>query len=188
MPGLAQIIRTGWYRAVEVKSMPSRSARALLGAPRTMLNKQRDIENAVRAVLPEVGLKLGMRSRKLFAGRVRELASADATIFDIEPLFAVLDAIARQLEQLTERVLDAARVEPICRRLMTVPGLGPLTALAFQATVDRTERFRRSRDVGAHLGLTPRRYQSGEIDIQDGSAASSTKSRALRSRRQHIRC
>ncbi|WP_375196716.1 IS110 family transposase [Sphingobium sp.] len=150
--GLAQIIRTGWYRAVHVKSAPCRSARALLGARRTMLNKQRDIENAVRAVLREVGL---------------ELASVDAAISDIvEPLLAVLDTMARQIEQLTKRVLDAVRVEPICRRLMTVPGVGPLTALASRSTVDQPERFRRSRDVGAHLGLTPRRYQSGETDIQ----------------------
>jgi transposase len=165
--GLAQIIRTGWYRAVHVKSAPSRSARALLGARRTMLNKQRDIENAVRAVLREVGLKLGTPSRKLFGGRVRGLASADAAISDIvEPLLAVLDTMACQIERLTKHVLDAVKVEPICRRLMTVPGVGPLTALAFRATVDRPERFRRSRDVGAHLGLTPRRYQSGETDIQ----------------------
>jgi transposase len=74
--------------------------------------------------------------------------------------------MARQIEQLTKHVLDAVRGEPICRRLMTVPGVEPLTALAFRATVDQPERFRRSRDVGAHLGLTPRRYQSGETDTQ----------------------
>lgn len=165
--GLAQIIRTGWYRVVHVKSMPCRSARALLGARRTMLNKQRDIENAVRAVLREVGLKLGTPPRKLFAGRVRELASVDPAISDIiEPLLAVLDVMVRQIEHLTKRVLEAVRVEPICQRLMTVPGVGPLTALTFRATVDLPERFRRSRDVGAHLGLTPRRYQSGETDVQ----------------------
>jgi transposase len=62
-------------------------------------------------------------------------------------------------------VLDEVRVEPTCR-LMTVPGVGPLTALAFRATIDQPSRFRRSRDVGAHLGLTPRRYQSGEADVQ----------------------
>ena len=69
-------------------------------------------------------------------------------------------------DRLTKRVLDEVRVEPTCRRLMTVPGVGPLTALAFRATIDRPDRFRRSRDVGAHLGLTPRRYQSGETDVQ----------------------
>lgn len=144
--GLAQIMRTGWYRAVHVKSTPSRSARALLGARRTMLNKQRDIENAVRAVLREVGLKLGTPSRKLFACRVRELASADAAISDIvEPLLAVVDAMAHQIARLTKHALDAVKVEPICRRLMTVPGVGPLTALAFRATVDQPERFRRAR-------------------------------------------
>jgi transposase len=74
--------------------------------------------------------------------------------------------MACQTERLTKHVLDAVKVEPVCRRLMTVPGVGPLTALAFRATVDRPERFRRSRDVGAHLTLTPRRYQSGETDIQ----------------------
>ena len=64
------------------------------------------------------------------------------------------------------RVLDEVRTEPTCRRLMMVPGVGPLTALAFRATIDQPNRFRKSRDVGAHLGLTPRRYQSGETDVQ----------------------
>ena len=165
--GLAQIIRTGWYRAVHVKSPPCRSARALLGARRMVLNKQRDIENEVRAVLREAGLKLGTPGRKMFAPRARELASADAGITDIvEPLLAILATMAIELARLTKRVLDAVRVEPVCRRLMTVPGVGPLTALTFRATVDQPERFRRSRDVGAHFGLTPRRYQSGETDIQ----------------------
>ena len=65
-------------------------------------------------------------------------------------------------------VLDEVKTEPTCRRLMTVPGVGPLTALAFRATIDQPDRFRKSRDVGAHLGLTPRRYQSGETDVQGG--------------------
>lgn len=165
--GLAQIIRTGWYREVHVKSAPCRSARSLLVARRTVLNKLRDMENAVRAVLRESGLKVGSPGRKLFAARVRELASADPTLADItEPLLAIVTVMNRELERLTRHVLDAVRVEPICRQLMTVPGVGPLTALAFRATVDRPERFRRSRDVGAHLGLTPRRYQSGETDVQ----------------------
>ena len=71
-----------------------------------------------------------------------------------------------QFARLTKQVLDIVREEKVCRRLMSVPGVGPITALAFRATIDRPERFRRSRDVGAHLGLTPARYQSGETDIQ----------------------
>lgn len=72
----------------------------------------------------------------------------------------------REFGRLTKQVLNIARKEQVCRRLMSVPGVGPITALAFRATVDQPDRFRRSRDVGAHLGLTPARYQSGETDIQ----------------------
>src|SRR4051812_35116274 len=82
----------------------------------------------------------------------------------IEPLLAILDTMLAELARLTKQVLALARNEEICRRLMSVPGVGPITALAFRATLDRPERFRRSRDVGAHLGLTPARHQSGETD------------------------
>ncbi len=165
--GIAQIMRTGWYRTVHVKSLACRSWRAQLTARRMMLNKRRDVENGVRALLREAGLKVGTPSRKDFSVRVRELAAGDAVLTGLaESLLSVIDVMTREVEKLTKRVLDEVRVEPTCRRLMTVPGVGPLTALAFRATVDQPDRFRRSRDVGAHLGLTPRRYQSGETDVQ----------------------
>jgi transposase len=164
--GIAQIMRTGWYRAVHVKSAACRSWRALLTARRMVINKRRDVENGLRALLREVGLKVGTPSRKDFAARVRELAADDQVLAILaESLLAVVDVMTGEVERLTKRVLDEVRVEPTCRRL-TVPGVGPLTALAFRATIDQPSRFRRSRDVGAHLGLTPRRYQSGETDVQ----------------------
>jgi transposase len=167
--GIAQIVRTGWYRAVHVKSPACRSWRALLAARRLVLNKMRDVENGLRALLREAGLKLGTPARREFAVRVRELTAADPVLSALaEPLLTIIAAMTRELAQLTERVLDIARAEPVCRRLMGVPGVGPLTALAFRATIDRPERFRHSRDVGAHLGLTPKRYQSGETDVQGG--------------------
>ena len=79
---------------------------------------------------------------------------------------ALVEVMSQEVETLTKRVLDEVKVEPTCRRLMTVPGVGPLTALAFRASIDQPGRFRSSRDVGAHFGLTPRRYQSGETDVQ----------------------
>ena len=167
--GIAQIVRTGWYRAVHVKSPACRSWRALLAARRLVLNKVRDVENGLRALLREAGLKLGPPARKELAVRVRELTAADPVLSALaEPLLTIIAAMTRELAQLTKRVLDIARAEPVCRRLMGVPGVGPLTALAFRATVDRPDRFRRSRDVGAHLGLTPKRHQSGETDVQGG--------------------
>ena len=164
---LAQIMRTGWFRPVHVKSRPCRLWRSLLVARRTVLNEMRSIENVVRAILREGGLKLGTPSRAAFAGSVRDLVGEDATLKPlVEPLLAILATMLDQLARLTKPVLDIARGEDVCRWLMSVPGVGPITALTFRATIDRPDRFRRSRDGGAHLGLTPARYQSGETDIQ----------------------
>ena len=165
--GIAQIMRTGWYRAVHVKSPSCRAWRALLIARRMVLNKRRDVENGIRALLREVGLKVGTPSRRDFPARVRELAADDPVLMSLaESLLSVIEVMTREVERLTKRAIDEVRVEPTCRQLMTVPGIGPLTALAFRATIDQPGRFRKSRDVGAHLGLTPRRYQSGETDVQ----------------------
>ena len=164
---LAQIMRTGWYRQVHVKSRQCRLWRSLLVARRTVLSEMRSIANVVRAVLREAGIKLGTPSRKVFAGRVHELAGGDPCVMAIvEPLLAVLATMLSQFTRLTKQVHDIVLKDEVCRRLMRVPGVGPITTLAFRATVDRPDRFRRSRDVGPHLGLTPARYQSGETDIQ----------------------
>jgi transposase len=164
---IAQIMRTGWFREVHVKTPICRSWRSLLVARRTVLNEMRTIENVVRAIFRETGLKLGTPARKDFIFRARELTTGeDGLARMIEPLLEILATMLREFTKLTKQVLIIVRDEPVCRRLMTTPGVGPLTALAFRATIDQPERFRKSRDVGAHLGLTPRRYQSGETDIQ----------------------
>ncbi len=141
---LAQIMRTGWYRQVHVKSRPCRLCRSLLASRRTVLNEMRTIENVVRALTGDSPTVMPL----------------------VEPLLAILATMSEQLAHLTKRVLDIARSDGACRQLMSTPGVGPITALAFRATIDHPNRFRRSRDVGAHLGLTPARYQSGETDIQ----------------------
>jgi transposase len=164
---LAQIMRTGWFRQVHVKSRQCRLWRSLLIARRTILNEMRSIENVARAILREAGIKLGTPSRADFAERARELAGGDSEVTPlVEPLLAILATMLREFARLTKRVLDLARKEKVCRQLMSVPGVGPITALAFRATIDRPDRFKHSKDVGAHLGLTPARYQSGETDIQ----------------------
>jgi transposase len=136
------------------------------GRPPDGDDEMRSIENVVRAILREGGIKLGTPSRADFAGKARQIASDPLVMALVEPLLAMLATMLEQFAQLTKQVLDVAKGEMTCRRLMSVPGVGPITALAFRATIDRPDRFRRSRDVGAHLGLTPSRYQSGETDIQ----------------------
>lgn len=164
---LAQIMRTGWFRAVHVKRRDCRLLRTLLVARRTVLNEMRSIENVVRAFLREAGIKLGTPARAKFAETVRERTQDAADVIAmVTPLLKVLAVMLEQLAALTKQVLDVAREDAVCRQLMTVPGVGPITALTFRATIDDPARFRRSRDVGAHLGLTPSRYQSGETDRQ----------------------
>jgi transposase len=129
----------------------------------------RCVENGIRALLREVGLKVGTPSRKDFPACVRRLTADEPVLASlVESLLSVVEVMTKEEERLTKRVLDEVKAEPTCRRLMTVPGVGPLAALAFRATVGQSARFRKSRDVGAHLGLTPRRYQSGETDVQGG--------------------
>ena len=164
---LAQIMRTGWFRQVHVKGRQCRLWRSLRVARRTVLNEMRSIENVARAILREAGVKLGTPSRADFAERVRELGGDDIEAEPlVEPLLVILVTMLRELTRLTKRVLDVVRRENVCRRLMRVPGVGPITALDFRGTVDRPDRFKHSRDVGAHLGLTAARYQFGETDTQ----------------------
>ncbi|BAV50180.1 transposase IS116/IS110/IS902 family protein [Mesorhizobium loti] len=122
---LAQIMRTGWYRQVHVKSQQCRLWRSLLVARRTVLNEMRTIENVVRAILREAGIKLGTPSRAAFADRVRELIGADTVIMAlVEPLLAIVATMLREFGKLTKQVLNIARKEQVCRRLMSVPGVG----------------------------------------------------------------
>ena len=106
----AQIMRTGWHRQIHVKSRPSRLCRSLLASRRTVLNEMRTIENVVRAVLREAGIKLGVPSRKTFAGWVRQLAGDDPTVMPlVEPLLLILATMLEQLAHLTKRVQGIAR-------------------------------------------------------------------------------
>ena len=164
---LARIMRTGWFRQVHVTSRRCRLWRSLLGARRTVLNEMRWIENVVRAPPREAGLKLGRPGRRVSAARVRELAGDEPLVMaTVEPLLAILATMLEQFDRLTKQVLDIVREEDTRRRLMNVPGVGPITALADLATIDDPGRFAKSRAVGAHSGLTPGRYQSGGTDIQ----------------------
>jgi transposase len=115
--GIAQIMRTGWYRTVHVKNPSCRSWRALLTARRMVLNKRRDVENGLRALLREAGLKVGTPSRTNFPARVRELAADDEVLASlVEPLLSIIAVMTHEAGKLTKRVLDEVRVEPTCRR------------------------------------------------------------------------
>ena len=163
--GLAQIVRTGWYREVEVKSLACHEVRAVLLARSRLVASRRDLENQMRGLLKPFGLLVGKVRGKGFEGRVRELiADTPAMAEVIDALLLARRTLCTQVARLDVRVRMLAQTITPCRRLMTVPGVGPITALAYVTVIDDPGRFRKGRSVGAYLGLTPRRYQSGEVD------------------------
>jgi transposase len=167
--GIAQLLRMGWYRPVHSKSLAAQEIRALLGGRKMLLGKPLDIELSIRGLLRSFGLKLGETTKPRFAARVRELAVGQAMLEAVvEPMLRAREALRTEAAALHRRVLAIVREHAVCRRLMTVPGVGAVVALTFVAAVDDPARFRRSKDVGAHFGLTPRRYQSGETDVVGG--------------------
>ena len=162
---IAQVIRSGWFKTVHVKSTESQELRTLLTTRGFLVNKIRDHENEVRGALRPHGLKVGQVSASGFLARVRELVEGrDRLALCMEALLRAREALLRELHDLHLALLRHVKHDELCRRFMTIPGVGPVTALAFKVAIDRPDRFRRSADVGAHLGLTPRQYQSGETD------------------------
>jgi transposase len=163
--GIAQMMRVGLYKAVHVKTLASQQARMLLTSRKLLGDKLQDMENELRGTLRNFGLKVGVVSRGHFEARVQELVARHPPLAAIvAPVLVVRRVLRQQLALLHKMVLDQVRSDRLCRRLMTVPGVGPIVALTFRATVDQPQRFARSKAVGAHFGLTPRRFQSGETD------------------------
>ena len=163
--GMAQLLRSGWFRPVHVKTVPAREQRTLLAARSTLMRRQKDIENSMRGLLKGFGMRLGRLLRARWDDAVRDVVSGNPMLAMImEPLLVVRRTLREQLAILEKKVRDIARDDAVCRRLMTAPGVGAVVALTFRAAVDQPGRFRSSKSVGPCFGLTPRKYQSGEID------------------------
>jgi transposase len=163
--GLAQIMRTGWYRPVHVKSLDAHRARALLGARAQLVGMTTRLSNHIRGVLKTFGMLPGAMRGLPFDRRVEELLGGRDDLTPIVgPMLAAWRRLREQIAAFDKAVRALAKADPTCRLLMSVPGIGVLSVLAYVSTVEDPARFARSRSVGAHLGLTPRQYQSGELD------------------------
>ena len=165
--GIAQLLRSGWYSRVHVKSIESHQIRALLSSRKAVLAKCIDLEQEIRGLFKVFGIKLPKRlGHGAFEPKVRPLIEADEAL--AHALLPMLDArlvLYHSFRELNNRTRHMANDDPVCQRLMTAPGVGFVTALTFKSGVDYPARFKRSRTVAAHFGLTPRRFQSGEIDF-----------------------
>src|SRR6201987_6229593 len=167
--GIAQMVRAGLYRPVHVKTLRSQKLRMLLTHRKLLQSKAIAIENDLRGTLRNFGLKVGMVGKVKFESRIKELVdNLPGLALLVEPLLIVRRALSEQIIILHRPLLALVRSDEVCRRLMTTPGVGPVVALTYRATVDLPARFRKSKSVGAVFGLTCSRYQSGEIDPRCG--------------------
>jgi transposase len=162
--GLAQIVRTGWYREVAVKSVNGHQVRSLLTARAQLVRMRVDLASQIRGVLKPFGLIAGKGGGRPFAERVRTLVAGEPLQEVAEALLAAWQSVGEQIAVLGRRLVAVARQDQAVRQLMTAPGVGVLVALTYVSVIDAPERFTKSSSVGAYIGLTPRRYQSGEED------------------------
>jgi transposase len=163
--GLAHLARTGFFKPVHVKSLPAHAVRSLIIARKKLVGQRVTLENQIRGLAVVFGVRL---PRALSPAFIRQALKASEGIPGLSAamrgLVAARAAVLAAVVAIDADIRKMARASGACRRLMSIPGVGQLTALAFTAAVDDPGRFRRSRDIGAYLGLVPRRYQSGEVD------------------------
>jgi transposase len=166
---IAWALQAGWYRVVHVKSQATHKLRALLRSRELLVKSRGMLDNHLRGILKAFGRKIGKVDQGRFEQRVRELVDGDDLLEQVVgPILRVRREVLERLDQLHRLVLAAVKADPVCRLLMTVPGVGPVTALAYRTAIEDPARFAKSQLVGAHFGLTPRKYASGETDRNGG--------------------
>ena len=163
--GIAQLMRLGWFRPVHCKSLAAQEVRAVLTARKLLLTKLHDVEMSIRGILRGFGLKVGATTPRTYPARVRALVEGHPTLESLaEALLRARAVFGDELRGLERQMRAIGRQDERARRLMTTPGVGVVVALTFVSGIDKADRFRSSRMVGAHFGLTPKKYQSGEMD------------------------
>jgi transposase len=163
--GLAHLARTGFYKPVHVKSFRAHAVRALIIARKKLVGQRVTLENQIRGLALVFGVRLPRGLSPAFAEQVTSASSeVPALSSALRGLLVARNALLGAIAAINRDIKRLVRSSEACQRLMTIPGVGHLTALAFVAAIDEPDRFRSSRDVGPYLGLVPRRWKSGEID------------------------
>jgi transposase len=163
--GIAQLMRLGWFRPVHCKSMSAQETRALLTARKLVQSKLLDVENSLRGILRGFGLKVGTPTKREFAGRIQALVAGHPHLERIAgALLAVREILRKEFAAFEKQTRSMVRADMQARLLTSVPAVGPIVALTYASAIDDPHRFKSSKQVGAHFGLTPKKHQSGETD------------------------
>jgi transposase len=167
--GMAQLMRMGWFRPVHAKTLPAQEIRALLTGRKLLQAKLLDLEIGLRGLLRGFGLKVGEVSKSKYEARIRERVAGHRMLEHIaEPMLRARAVLRAEYATLHRQVLRLVRADEVCRLFMTVPGVGSVVAVTDKAAIDDPRRFHKSKDVGPHFGVTPKKYQSGEVDWTGG--------------------
>jgi len=165
--GIAEAIRTNnkYTKIVHQKSQLSIEIGILLSTRRSLINQRSKTSNTVRGLLKSFGVRLGSVGKKSFSEAVRENIANKQEIVksSLESFLKMFDNLNVEIEILTEALSQFAQEDDVISRLMSIPGIGPITATLFKIEIDDPTRFKDSRSVGAYLGMTPRQRSSGQI-------------------------
>jgi len=163
--GLAHLAEVGFYREVRVKSVDSMLVRTSIAARNQMLKMTTQMSNQIRGLMKTFGLVVPKSAGRVFEGHVRDLLTDNIGLTQIiVPLLEAWLGMRARIAELSKQIVASARVSEQCQLLSSIPGVGAVTASSFVAAVEDPENFSKSRSVGAWVGLTTRRYQSGEVD------------------------
>jgi transposase len=164
--GLAHLAEVGFYREVRVKGFDSMLTRTLVAARDRLVRITTELSNQIRGLMKTFGIIVPAGKGRSFDAHVQGLIeTAESGLAAIVlPLLEAWRGTRRQAAELGRQLVADARKSEACRLLMSIPGVGTVTATAFVTAIEDPENFRRSRSVGAWLGLTTRRYQSGQVD------------------------
>lgn len=166
--GIAQALRAGYYRKVHHKSDNAVELSTLMGARRSLVSQRTNNMNTIRGLFKSYGILIGIANTTRFFTKIENIIgklSVEAQI-GIKSLLGCFEIINEQVMMLDNKVEKIARVDPVIKRFITIPGIGPITALTFKMIIDDPYRFKKSRSVGAYIGATPTQYSSGEIHRQ----------------------
>ena len=169
--GLAELMRMGedWIRVVHLKSLWAQEARTTLSLRHNLVDMRVRLENRITGLMKPFGLLVSRGSvthdtfRERVLDKLRNASSDGINLYgSILPMLDMHRDMWRQVDEYDKAVDKMAKADPVCQRLMTVPGVGPVTALTYVTAIDDPSRFKNADDIGAYFGLTPRVFQSGE--------------------------
>jgi len=159
---LCEACRLGAYRPAHRTSDKQRDVRAHLAVRETMVRTRAKYISLIGALARREGCRIKSGVSRSFATRVEQAGIPQHVLIQVEPLLIMLKSLNEQIKMADEKLAEIVKEDEVVKRLTSVPGVGPVTATTYAATLDGAARFQGARQVRSYLGLVPREHSSGE--------------------------